>query len=95
MRLRNVLHQRQAQAAAFRVVYQRIARPVKLLEDLRLIVSPDANAVILHLELHHAVFTIQLHAQEFFMIRILQRVVNQVHECARDCFTVKLQRRQI
>src|SRR5207244_9415428 len=84
MRLRNVADQRQAQAASFRVMHQRIAGPVELLEDLRLLAPGDADAVINYLELYRSIFPVQLHAQELFVSRILQRVVNQIDESARD-----------
>src|SRR3989442_78002 len=65
-------------------------RPCALprLEDLRLIASGNADAVILDFELDGAVITVQLHAEEFFVSRIFQRVVNQVDNRAGNRFSI-------
>jgi hypothetical protein len=58
MRVGNVAYQRQAQAASFRVVHQRVAGPIELLENLLLVTAGDADTAIHHFEFHDAIFPV-------------------------------------
>ena len=87
--------QRKTQAASFRVVHQRISGAIELLEDFRLLSPRDADAVIRHLEFHRAVGAVELHAQELFVSRVFQRVVNQVDQRPRDCFAIHAHGRDV
>src|ERR1041385_3679228 len=90
MRMCNMPHQRQPQATAFRVMDQRIARAIKLLEDPRLFIPLDPNPAIAHFELEQRVVAIQPDPQKLLAVGILQRIVNEVHERARNRFAIDL-----
>ena len=79
-------HQRQTESAALRVVHERIAGSIKLLKDSRLLVSFDADATIANFEFKHTLIAIKPDSQEFFTVRILQCIVNQIHQRACDRF---------
>src|SRR5205085_12022920 len=68
MRVRDMSNQRQAEPAAFRVVNERIAGAIKLLEDARLFVPVDADAAVGDLQLMHALLAIELHSQELSVV---------------------------
>jgi hypothetical protein len=78
VRLDDVTHQGEPQSTALGVVNQRIANAIELLEYLVLLVRWNADTVVNHFQLDRAVIAVELHAQELFNLRILQRVVHQV-----------------
>src|SRR5438105_1598319 len=61
MRLNDVLHQRQPQAAAFVLMAERIADPIKLVEDLVLLGARDADAIVGYIQPHRSVGSIKAH----------------------------------
>ena len=77
-----MLHQGQAQPAAFRVVNQRITYAIKLLENLVLLVGRYTNAVVDHFKFHGSIFAIQVDADVLAVLRILQGVIYEVDEGA-------------
>src|SRR5262245_38497843 len=70
---------------------QWVARAIELLEDLRLLARRDADASIRYLALQRAIHPVQFDRQELILRRILQRVVDQVDERARDRLPVDAQ----
>src|SRR5437667_1048018 len=83
-----VAHQGKAQAAPLRVVNQRVADAIELVEYLLLLAGWNADAVIDHFKLDRAVVAVQLHAQILLILRILERVVHQVYERTRNRLAV-------
>src|SRR5947208_175847 len=67
---------------------QRIADAIELLEDFLLLARWNADAVIDHFKLDRAVIAVQLHAHILFIGRILERVVHQVQQRARNRLAV-------
>ena len=78
--LHDMAHQRKSQAAAFRVVHQRIAHAIELLENLLLLLMRYANPLVHHFQFYRAVVAIQVHADVLSVLRILERVVHQVQQ---------------
>ena len=93
MRFSDVPHQRQSEATAFGVMHERIARAIKLLENFPLISSGDADAFVGNFQLYCAILAIKLHAEILLTLRILQRVIDEIHQSARDRFTIDFHRR--
>ena len=74
---------------------QGVADAVELLEYLLLLTRRNADAAIDHFKLDRAVIAVQLHAHILFIGRILERVVHQVQQRARNRLTVNPDRGQI
>src|SRR5262245_2549904 len=73
-------------------MHERIARSIKLLKDPRLLVPLDPNTTIAHLELEYTLLAIKPDAQKFFVVGILQRIVDQIDKRACNRFTIDFHR---
>src|SRR5919201_581536 len=95
VRMRDVANQRESQAATLGVVDQRVTDPIELFKNFVLLAAGYAYAAIADLQLHRAVLTVKLDSQKLLRLRILQGVVDKVHQRARDGLAVHPYRRQI
>src|SRR4029079_6173724 len=78
--------------APFRVMDQRVAGAIKLLEDSRLFVPLDADATIAHFEFEQTLVAIKPDAQKFFVLRIFECIVDQIDKRARNGFAIDFYR---
>ena len=95
VRPHDMANERQTQARALDVVHQRIATAVKLLEDFLLLAGRNADSMVADFQLHATVGAVQAHADELAVFRVLQSVVHQIEQRARNGFAVHVHRRNI
>src|SRR5271165_7311003 len=95
MRLHNVAHQGKTQTAALGVMNQRIAHPIKLVENLLLLSRGNADAMVYHFQLDRTVVAEQIYADILLVLRILERVVHQVQQGTRHGFAIDAERRYV
>src|SRR5215216_4042154 len=93
MRACDVTHKRQPQTASLRVMDQRIAGAIKLLENSRLFVPLDTDTTIAHFQFEQTLIAIKPDAQKFFAVGIFQCIVDQIDKRARNGFAIDSYRR--
>src|SRR6516225_1044825 len=95
MSMNDMAYQGKPQSAPLRVVNQRVAHAIELLENLKLLARRNAHPVVDHFQFDRAVVSVELHAQILLNLRVLQRVVYKVQERTGNRLAIQAQGRKV
>src|SRR5439155_23896977 len=93
MRLRYVAHEGKSQANSFCVAHQRIAYPIKLLENLALLLMRNTDSVVHDFQFYRAIVRVETHSHKFSVLRIFEGIVDQIHQRSRHGLAIYTERR--